>query len=79
MHSNHGWTVRLLEGMGSVISHWSAVAYVIDSPNQRQDSYIIHTQPTSANAADSYLFHTPADVGWKSGCANRDLRPEMIE
>ena len=32
-----------------------------------------------ADAADSDLFHTPADIGWKSGCANRDIRPEMIE
>ena len=77
------------------------MAYVIDTLNRREDSYIIHTQPTSADAANSYLFHTPANIihtqpmsadaansylfhtpaniGWKSGCANRDIRPEMIE
>ena len=44
-------------------SHWSAVAYVIDSPNRREDSYVIHTQPTSADIRDSCRIDTSADVG----------------
>jgi hypothetical protein len=44
-------------------SHWSAVAYVIDSPNRRLDSYMIHTQPTSADVGDSCRIDTSADVG----------------
>jgi hypothetical protein len=48
---------------GSLASHWSAVAYVIDSPNRRLDSYMIHTQPTSADVGDSCRIDTSADVG----------------
>ena len=44
-------------------SHWSVVAYVIDSPNRREDSYVIHTQPTSADVGDSCRIDTSADVG----------------
>jgi hypothetical protein len=40
------------------------MAYVIDTPNRRLDSYVIDTQPTSADIWDSYQIDTPADVGW---------------
>ena len=44
-------------------SHWSAVAYVIDSPNRCEESYVIHTQPTSADVRDSCRIDTSADIG----------------
>ena len=44
-------------------SHWSAVAYVIDSPNRREDSYVIHTQPTSEIVAGLILQPMSAEVG----------------
>ena len=40
---------------------------------------MVHTQPTSADVGDSAGIHTPADVGWKSGCSDRDIRVGMIE
>ena len=39
------------------------MAYVIDSPNQRKDSYVIHTQPTSEILAGLILQLTSAEVG----------------
>ena len=50
---NTNQTLFLVE---SVTSHWSAVAYVIDSPNRREDSYVIHAQPTSAEVGDERTF-----------------------
>jgi hypothetical protein len=61
------------------LSHWSVVAYVIDTPTRCLNSSIIHTQPTSADAGDSDVVDTPADVGWKSGCPDMQIRPEIIE
>jgi hypothetical protein len=55
------------------------VAYVIDTPTRHLNSSIIHTQPMSADAGDSDVVDTPADVGWKSGCPDMQIRPEIIE
>ena len=46
----------------TVLSHWSAVAYVIDSPNRREYSYVIYTQPMSADVGDSCRIDTSADI-----------------
>jgi hypothetical protein len=63
----------------TISSHWSAVAYVIDTPSRRLESLIIHTQPTSADTGESAVIHTPADVGWKSGCPDKEIMAETIE
>jgi hypothetical protein len=62
-----------------ITSHWSAVAYVIDTPSRRLESLIIHTQLTSAEGRESAVIHTPADVGWKSGCPDKEIMAETIE
>ena len=37
-------------------------AYVIDSPNRHQDSYVIHTQLMLADVGDSCRIDTSANV-----------------
>jgi hypothetical protein len=55
------------------------MAYVIDTPSRCLESYIIHTQPTSADAGESAVIHTPADVGWKSRCPDIEIMAETIK
>ena len=38
------------------------MAYVIDTPSRRLDSYIILTLADIGRRSDSFLFHTLADV-----------------
>ena len=38
------------------------MAYVIDTPSRRLDSYIILTLADVGRCSDSFLFHTLADV-----------------
>ena len=58
-------------------SHWSAVAYLIDRPNQHQDSNVIHTQLRSADVRDSCRIDTSADVGRGWRWAELLLSPYM--
>ena len=37
------------------------MAYVIDAPSQRLESYIIHTPADVGRRLDSFLFNTLAD------------------
>ena len=37
------------------------MAYVIDTPSRRLESYIIHTPADVGRRLDSFLFHTLAD------------------
>jgi hypothetical protein len=48
----------------ATFSQWVAVAYVIDTLNRRLDSLIIHTQPMLADARESAVIHTPANISW---------------
>ena len=46
--------------MGSS-SQCLVMAYVIDTPSRRLESYIIHTPADVGRRLDSFLFHTSAD------------------
>jgi hypothetical protein len=55
------------------------MAYVIDTPSRRLESYLVDTPADVGRCRDSNVIHTPADVGWKSGLSDIEIRPEMIE
>ena len=40
------------------------MAYVIDTPSRRLDSYVIDTPADVGRRLDSYIIDTSADAGW---------------
>jgi hypothetical protein len=55
------------------------MAYVIDTPSRRLESYLVDTPADIGQRGDSNVIHTPADVSWKSRPFDIEIRPEMIE
>jgi hypothetical protein len=54
------------------------MAYVIDTPNRRLESFVIHTPADVGRRGDSAIFDTPADIGWKSGHSDAEILLYLI-